>query len=78
MTIKNADVPAMPVNQYKRSGELEVSESVGSGMTKREMMAMHMMSGLLSKSGHSFNEHDVANDAVRAADALLSALERTK
>ena len=72
MTIKNADMPAMPL-------PLGDETSAGSdGMSKREMMAMHMMSGLLSKPGHSFNEHDVANDAVRAADALLAALERTK
>ena len=76
MTIKNADMPAMPIpiNECDRFVECGIAD----GLTKREAMAMHMMSGLLSKHGHSFNEHDVANDAVRAADALLAALERTK
>ena len=63
MTIKNDDMPVIPL--------------VTSDLTKREMMAMHMMAGMLTKSGHSLNEHDVARDAVRAADALLAALERT-
>ena len=64
MTIKNADVPAMSLaTNY---------------MTKRELIAMHMMSGLLSDPGHSFSEHNVARDAVRAADALLAALESAK
>ena len=77
MTIKNEDMPAMPVNQYKRSGELEVSELVSAGMTKREMMAMHIMTGLCSKYGAAFDT-DTAQDAVRMADFLLAELERTK
>ena len=63
MTIKNADVPAIP--------------AAGNGMTKREMMALHMMATMQAKSLYSLNEHDVARDAVRAAEALLAALERT-
>ena len=64
MTIKNADVPAIP--------------AAGNGMTKREMMALHMMATMQAKSLYALNEHDVARDAVRAAEALLVALERTK
>ena len=63
MTIKNADVPTIP--------------ATGNGMTKREMMALHMMATMQAKSLYSLNEHDVARDAVRAAEALLAALERT-
>ena len=72
MTIKNSDVPAMPL-------PLGNDTTAGcDGLTKREMMAMHMMAGMLSKSGHSLNESDVAMDATRAADALLAELERAK
>lgn len=70
MTIKNADIPAMPITME--------ADVVAQGLTKREMMAMHMMATMLSKSVYSLNEHDVARDATRAADALLAALERTK
>lgn len=73
----NGKMPAMPVDRCDADA-IEVGIQVFSGFTKREAMAMHMMSGLLSKPGHSFNEHDVARDATRAADALLAALERTK
>ena len=64
MTTKNADVPAMPI--------------AFNNMTKRELIAMHMMAAMLSKSGHSLNEHDVARDAVRAADALLAAATKLR
>jgi hypothetical protein len=76
MTIKNGDKSAMP-NQALGNDGLPTHEAEF-GLTKREMMAMHMMSGLLSKPGHSFSEHNVARDAVRAADALLAALESAK
>ena len=64
MTIKNGDMPAMPIN-------------LADGLSKREMIAMHMMAAMLSKSGHLLSEHAVARDATRAADALLAALDRT-
>ena len=76
MTIKNGDKSAMP-NKALGAGCLPTHEAEF-GLTRREMMAMHMMSGLLSKPGHSFSEHNVARDAVRAADALLAALESAK
>ena len=64
MTIKNGDMPVIPL--------------VTSDLTKREMIAMHMMAAMLSKPDHSLSEHDVARDATRAADALLAALDHTK
>lgn len=78
MTIKNGDIPAMPVNQYKRSGDLEVSEPVSAGMTKREMMAMAAMQGLCAHSGDYHTFANMASDAVNYADALLAELERTE
>ena len=77
MTIKNGDMPAMPVNQYKRSGELEVSEPVSAGMTKREMMAMHMMASNRSRGSDYMSWVDMAKDAIEMTDALLAELELT-
>ena len=78
MTIKNGDMPAIPFEEVRsRFQGLPDKWANHCGLTKREMMAMHMMAGMLSKSDHSLNEHDVARDAVRAADALLAALEHT-
>ena len=48
------------------------------GITKREIMSMHMMSGLFSKYGDSFNENELARYAIRAADALITELELSK
>ena len=75
MTIKNGDKAATPFQPCGQDGL--PSYEAEFGLTKREMMAMHMMAGMLSKSGHSLNESDVARDAVRATDALLAELERT-
>ena len=78
MTIKNADMPAMPfeaVNARINGGTTGWTNYVG--LTKREMMAMHIMTGLCSKYGVAFDT-DTVQDAVRMADFLLAELERTK
>ena len=69
MTIKNADMPAMPTQNG--------GGDIYGGLTKREMMAMHIMTGLCSKYGVAFDT-DTVQDAVRMADFLLAELERTK
>ena len=84
--MKNADMPAMPqaatqdgysCNYYDYGGP-----GIPTGMTKREMMAMHMMQGILT--GQDTNEMVVGDDkcfaefAVQCADALLAELERAK
>ena len=66
--MKNGDVPAMPTQG--NGGDMF------GGLTKREMMAMHIMTGLCSKYGSAFDT-DTAQDAVRMADFLLAELERT-
>ena len=76
MTIKNADVPAMPVDRCDADA-IEAGIQMFSGLTKREMMAMHIMTGLCSKYGVAF-ETDIVQDAIRMADSLLADLERTK
>ena len=77
MTTKNGDMPAMPVVDASGCVMRYGSDLFAEGLSKREMMAMHMMSGLCAKYGAAFDS-DTAQDAVRMADYLLRELERTK
>lgn len=82
--MKNADMPAMPTEVQALSRAMSVAHDnwgkAALGLTKREMIAMHVMQGLISAWG----AHDVtsggelASDAVAMADSLLAELERTK
>lgn len=69
--MKNGNMPAMPLPLGTET------EKWCQGLTKREVVAMHMMQGLISAWG----QHDVtcfsqlANDAVLAADELLAELD---
>lgn len=86
--MKNANMPAMPcevVEQYhidesqapKGAPTLRERKVMSGGMTKREMMAMHMMEQLMPNQ--NFESYaSQAKSAVIAADALLAELERTK
>ena len=90
MTIKNGDMPAMPIQLA--DGEVWSEEyDTADGLTKREMMAMAAMQGILSNgngviqsspmSGWSWcnsDEHLLAQVSVSCADALLAELECTK
>ena len=78
--MKNSDMPAMPqaatsegysCNYYDYDGP-----GIPTGMTKREMMAMHVMASIITQGSPAFIH--AAEDAVNAADALLAELERTK
>lgn len=86
--MKNADRPAMPcevVEQYhidagqvpSGAPTLREHKVMSGGMTKREMMAMHMFAGLLARDGKPDIQYE-AGLAIKAADALLAELERTK
>lgn len=85
--MKNANMPAMPcevVEQYNVDASqvpsgaptLRERKVMSGGMTKREMMAMHMMASIITQGAPAFIH--AAEDAVNAADALLEELERTK
>jgi len=90
----NADRPAMPcevVEQYHIDASqvpsgaptLRERKVMSGGMTKREMMAMHAMVGLLSCGKqydirHKSRASQLVEDAVFYADALLDELERTE
>lgn len=80
--MKNADLPAMPlVNSngspvHHSSAGME-NYGVMAGLTKHEMMAMHMMASLVATSGYGLREH-MAQDAIAATDALLAELEKVQ
>ena len=84
--MKNADMPAMPVIDEEQSfpvdmeryGSKEATLRFAFGMTKREMMAMHILSGMLSSENFNPTREQAASFAVGQADALLLELERTK
>lgn len=86
--MKNANMPAMPCEVVEKyhidasqvpSGAPTLRERkvMSGGMTKREMMAMHMFAGLLARDGKPDIQYE-AGLAIKAADALLAELERTK
>lgn len=68
--MKNADMPDMPV-----IAPCDAACSPDSCLTKREMMAMHMMSGLLASSTKATHA-EFADAAVKSADALMAELEK--
>lgn len=72
MTIKNGDMPAMPITSE------QASDFDYQGMTKREMMAMHMMAANRCRNSEYPSWGDMAKDAIEATDALIAELERTK
>ena len=86
--MKNADMPAMPVIDNEQSfpldmeryGSKSASAKFAFGLTKREMMAMHLHAAILTAqadgvwSGIGVN---AAFHAVQEADELLAELDRT-
>ena len=78
--MKNADSPAMPTITYDHCAAMQglaVSVTDAPGLTKREMMAMHMMAARISIPGAPDDEFD-AKRAVAATDALLAELEKSQ
>lgn len=87
--MKNAEIPAMPTSfeiaDLGFVGVSNVADAIkfNSGLTKREMFAMHMSGHILASLNYgaangewsypSFEE--LANQAVQYADALLKELE---
>ncbi|MGL5726593.1 MAG: hypothetical protein ACRCYD_01905 [Plesiomonas sp.] len=69
MKINNGDRPAMPLH----NADLGLGGS-DLGMTKREMMAMHIISGLVSDPNVNGTQEDIAEAAVKLTDALLRKL----
>ena len=78
--MKNADMPAMPSDVkavYEAMTDSDDSWGKAAlGLTKREMMAMHIASGFAADK--EVSPCNIANLAIKVADALLAELERTK
>ena len=70
--MKNADMPAMPLPLGTET------EKWCQGLTKREIMAMHILSGLLSDYEFDVTRQIAAEIAVQQADALLAELEKSQ
>ena len=81
--MKNADMPAMPVIDEEQSfpvdmeryGSKEATLRFAFGMTKREMMAMHIASGFAADN--KITTDNVVKWSIEVTDKLLSELERT-
>lgn len=84
--MKNADKPAMPQAATKDGYACNYGSSelqVPTGLTKREMFAMHAMQGLLSDGSYVelYETPDewrknITEASVEFADALLDELEK--
>ena len=68
----NGKMPAMPLPLGTET------EKWCQGLTKREMMAMHILSGLLSDYEFDVTRQMAAEVAVQQADALLAELEKSQ
>ena len=68
----NGKMPAMPLPLGTET------ERWCQGLTKREMMAMHILSGLLSDYEFDVTRQMAAEIAVQQADALLAELEKSQ
>lgn len=74
--MKNGDMPATPFEAVTaRMNGNTTGWTNYVGLTKREMIAMHIMAGMFAAE-HVKPMTDVATVAVTQADALLAALER--
>ena len=70
--IKNADMAA-----YPQTPEFDLDNKAYSGLTKREIFAMHAMQGLCANSipGSHTRPNNLTREAIEYADKLLAALE---
>ena len=70
----------MPTLTYDHGAAMQglaVSVTDAPGLTKREMMAMHVMASIATTVGYQ-NYDQMAQDAIAATDALLAELEKSQ
>jgi hypothetical protein len=75
MTIKNADMPAMPAESISNTGQPYYTAIPSNGLTKREHIAAMAMQGLIS-AGHS--HEGGCSLAVLWANELINNLEKAE
>ena len=81
--MKNGNSPAMPTHDvfqdcgFDGNSGPHLTQTTSYGLTKREMMAMHIFSSMQGRDGVRNIGHEV-RFAVVAADHLLDELESTK
>ena len=74
---KNADLPAMPQDDAIWCQRIGDCPTLATGLTKREMIAMHMMAACRSRGSNYMSWKDMAKDALEMSEALLAELEHT-
>lgn len=77
--MKNADTPAMPTITYDHGAAMQglaVSVTDATGLTKREMMAMHIATGFAADK--EVRPSNIAKLATEVADLLLAELEKSQ
>lgn len=87
--MKNAHLPAMPQERELWVEGIGLCPTEATGLTKREMFAMHAMQGILSNSGGVIQANSrsgtgwcncdasgLAQWSLDCADALLAELEK--
>ena len=76
--MKNADLPAMPI---ELNGFGQYAPEAHTGLTKREMFAMHFMQAWIQHHGsagdYGFCKEGAALSAIECADSLIAKLEKT-
>ena len=79
--MKNADMPAMPTHDvfehcgFDGNSGPHMTQTTNYGLTKREMMAMHIASGFAADN--KITTDNVVKWSIEVTDKLLSELERT-
>lgn len=79
--MKNADMPAMPTHDvfehcgFDGNSGPHLTQTTNYGLTKREMMAMHIAAGFAADG--QITTDSVVKWSVEVADKLLQELDRT-
>ena len=78
--MNNSDMPAAPTFTHDVKLDMPLHKTDKSGLTKREMFAMHAMHGYIAGrfagGMYRLSADEVAEESVCYADALLAELEK--